>query len=380
MTQLASTRVTDTPSEVLGERLRAYPGWIFPRTDDRFLTAKWGEVSYGYGLDTKGINEALRAILKEKGVNVSTLQDGEGRVTLELLRLTRSAFNLPHPEDAFLSPEEVRLVANTISKKASISPEPKATLPQIPPLQPQNPPPPTTPQQTPKTNGFNPPGWDQVKITNRTTFELPNAGVLKGIIFDSPGRTDFTKLYPGKPVVVLDAGHGGPDPGAVDPRSKKGEKHIALFQTRIVAQKLIDAGYNVLLTRNSDVEPSLSDRQALARGRAAFVSIHFNSATSSQANGLEVFARRGPSGADTDLQRAVLKTLVPASSLYGVGNRGGKNQNFAVIRGSAPSILVEGGFLSNPKDSALLTNSPEFHLDQARAIAEGVLNFLQQRK
>jgi N-acetylmuramoyl-L-alanine amidase len=196
--------------------------------------------------------------------------------------------------------------------------------------------------------------------------------------------------------VVLDAGHGGHDGGAV---SRYGfEKTFSLDIARRVREKLLDGGYNVILTRDSDVFIPLHDRPevANAQSNAIFVSIHFNASQQGDAaTGIEVFCiapRGAPStndnyitwgslreepGHELDmasfaLGRAVHTALIGYLSPV---DRGLKRARFAVIRTArVPAILVECGFLTNPAESKAIAT--DAHRDTlARAIAEGINDY-----
>ncbi|MBT8036344.1 MAG: N-acetylmuramoyl-L-alanine amidase [Verrucomicrobiae bacterium] len=175
--------------------------------------------------------------------------------------------------------------------------------------------------------------------------------------------------------VVVDAGHGGKDPGS------RGfflnEKEYALKMARLVRDKLQAKGYRVVMTRDSDVFISLSNRVRIANKYpgAVFVSIHFNSGNA-RANGIETFTispvgvphmGRGVKARDfnmvpgniMDSASIALATAVHSRALlylndatYGnnfrIEDRGIKRARFNVLTGiRIPAILFEGGFLSN---------------------------------
>ena len=192
--------------------------------------------------------------------------------------------------------------------------------------------------------------------------------------------------------IVVDAGHGGHDSGAVGNGYR--EKDIALS----VAKKLADnlrKDYNVVMTRTTDVFVPLQERASIGNRAKAdlFVSIHLNSSNSSSGNGAEVFYYSKKESAyaaeiakfensfdsgnvdipfsefiindifyrinqqkSAAVSSDVLNSLVNNFSLR---RRGVFGANFAVLRGSnSPSILVELGFMSNYGDvSQFITNS-----------------------
>ncbi len=197
--------------------------------------------------------------------------------------------------------------------------------------------------------------------------------------------------------VVLDAGHGGQDKGAVS--SYQYEKNFALDVARRVRDELKAAGVNVYMTRNSDTFIELPERAALANKQenAIFVSIHFNSAANRAAQGFEIFCitpRGAPSteyenllvrdmvqehGNEAEVQSFVLATAI-YHAMHGrsqMMDRGVKRSRFAVLRlTKIPSVLVEGGFLSNPVDARRIA-SPEWRTRYAKSIAEGILAYIR---
>lgn len=195
--------------------------------------------------------------------------------------------------------------------------------------------------------------------------------------------------------VILDPGHGGQDKGAMSRYEQ--EKNFALDVARRVRNELQKSGVNVLMTRNSDVFVELHDRAAIANSRqnAIFVSLHFNAAPTSVAEGLEIFCitpRGSPSteydellvrdmvqeyGNNNELQSFTLANTI-YHSLHGslkMTDRGVKRARFAVLRLSKlPSVLVEGGFLSNPNDARLIATK-DWRDTYAKAIATGILEY-----
>lgn len=106
-------------------------------------------------------------------------------------------------------------------------------------------------------------------------------------------------------------------------------------------------------------------------GADYFISIHTNASESSQANGTEVLVYTSPSIA-TNLATDVLKSLTEAT---GLASRGVKQRpGLYVLRNTnMPAILIELGFISNPRDANLMANNPQLF---ARGIYNGILDFL----
>ena len=190
-------------------------------------------------------------------------------------------------------------------------------------------------------------------------------------------------------IVYLDAGHGGYDPGA----SYFGisEKSLTLaIQSRVKA-KLEAEGYQVVTTRTNDSFVDLTDRSRAANASESdiFVSIHINAAGSSDVQGIETYYYQpfaeypsrinatyhaNPtrlSMSDT-LANAIQSSLINAT---GAQNQGVKRRTFAVLRETtAPAVLLELGFLSNPQEAARLTTSA-YQETLANAIVAGIKRY-----
>jgi len=174
------------------------------------------------------------------------------------------------------------------------------------------------------------------------------------------------------PKVILDAGHGGNDPGAVGPTGLL-EKDVNLKITFIVADILMNRGVDVEFTRDHDKRVELSERVKIANDSKAdcFASIHINSAADKAATGTETFAFNAGTEGDR-LAKSVQKSLVNEIKLP---DRGVKYRNFTVIaKTTMPAILNEVAFISNPTEEKLLKNI-EFIEKAAIGIAKGILDY-----
>ncbi|RCX20863.1 N-acetylmuramoyl-L-alanine amidase [Anaerobacterium chartisolvens] len=173
--------------------------------------------------------------------------------------------------------------------------------------------------------------------------------------------------------IMIDAGHGGSDPGAVGPTSLK-EKDITLKLANKAGALLKQQGISIAHTRTTDVFVGLSDRAVIANSAAAkyFLSIHINSSGSSASTGTETYALAA-GGEGEKLAKAMQQSLVKS---IGLTDRGVKFANFAVLRETKmPAALVEVCFINNPNEEALLRN--EAFLDKAAlGIAKGAAAFL----
>jgi N-acetylmuramoyl-L-alanine amidase len=171
--------------------------------------------------------------------------------------------------------------------------------------------------------------------------------------------------------IVVDAGHGGHDNGAMGSRSK--EKDHTLDISRRLAGHLRSRGANVLMSRDGDYYVTLQGRVDFANSRKAdlFVSVHINSFRSTSA-GTETFYYTAQSVA---LAREVHKELIKAT---GLKNRGVTQERFFVVRKTwMPSILTETAFISNSREEALLVQ-PQFRERVARGLAQGIQNYVNR--
>ncbi|BAC07804.1 N-acetylmuramoyl-L-alanine amidase [Thermosynechococcus vestitus BP-1] len=177
----------------------------------------------------------------------------------------------------------------------------------------------------------------------------------------------------GRFVVVVDPGHGASDPGAIGIGGIR-EKDIVLDISLQVSQFLQQQGVQVIMTRTTDIDLDLAPRVAIAeRARAnAFVSIHANAISLARpdVNGLETYFAPGRS---SRLATAIHKSIL---SSLNIRDRGVRSARFYVIRNtSMDSALVETGFVTGAEDAANFQN-PAWRTQMARAIAQGILNFL----
>jgi len=195
-----------------------------------------------------------------------------------------------------------------------------------------------------------------------------------------PSRTPLPDLLPrvpnGRIVVMVDPGHGGPDPGAIGIGGLQ-EKGVVMSIAQQVATILDRQGIQAVLTRTGDYDFDLEPRVAMAERMNAnlFVSIHANAIDMSRpdVNGLETYYYSSPSSGR-------LAKMIHNSILQGVDiqDRGVRTARFYVLRRTTmPSVLIEVGFVTGREDAAKLAN-PGYQSQMAQAIARGILQYLQQ--
>ncbi len=184
----------------------------------------------------------------------------------------------------------------------------------------------------------------------------------------------------GDNVVVIDAGHGGTDPGAVGYNSKGTavayESHINLAIALLVGEKLEANGVEVVYTRDKDEYITLQERSELANELECdlFVSIHCNSIDKADINGTQVYYHP-VSETGTVLANNIYDNIVETTGLSPKKTQNGSH--LYVIRTTvSPAVLVETAFISNESDREYLTsNSGQEAL--AEAICRGVLETLK---
>lgn len=173
--------------------------------------------------------------------------------------------------------------------------------------------------------------------------------------------------------VVVDAGHGGQDRGGA-PGQRVAEKPYTLDVALRLASTLRANGIRVVLTREGDYFIGLRQRCDIANAQrnAVFVSVHFNGAPRTAADGVETYYYTSQSAA---LAASVHRRLLAAT---GLEDRHIRRRGFFVIRRtSIPSILVEPGFLSNPQSAEKVSGSPAYRQRLADAIARGIMDRYQ---
>ena len=191
-----------------------------------------------------------------------------------------------------------------------------------------------------------------------------------------------------KYTVIVDAGHGGFDGGAVA-MDGTSEKNINLKIAKKLKSMLKLNGINVIMTRESDTaindygtkihtkkKSDMQNRLELMKENpnAIFVSIHLNKFTTSAASGAQVFYSDNFELSST-LAESIRQSIV--SLLEPENNRSikkGTSSTYLLYNAKVPAVLVECGFLSNKQDLENL-KSDEFQSKMAFVISEGILNY-----
>ncbi|HUP67695.1 MAG TPA: N-acetylmuramoyl-L-alanine amidase [Sphingomicrobium sp.] len=214
----------------------------------------------------------------------------------------------------------------------------------------------------------------------------------------------------GRPIVVIDAGHGGRDPGARSLSGEAAEKDLTLALARELRDNLVKRGrVRVAMTRDGDRYLTLEDRAAVARrlNAAMFISLHMDSAPNPMARGASVYslsdiasdpdaarfaalenagmnirnsggsveamlsdlAMRAQMTASADLAARLVKK---SAGRFELRENPHRFASFHVLRrAGAPAVLFEAGYISNADDELLL-RSPKHRSQMALALAQAV--------
>ena len=191
------------------------------------------------------------------------------------------------------------------------------------------------------------------------------------VIFSPP---NISVKKSGKQSVVIDAGHGGSDTGAIGGGIY--EKDITLDVAKRVEKILKQKGYDVKMTRSQDSTVSLQERVDISEDYEPdiFVSIHVNSSVKPEINGIETHYYHQESLALAQIVHSSFASAIQAN------DRGLFKCKFYVINHTtAPAILIEIGFISNATERGQLTGEKRKQAT-AQSIADGIQKYLQQFK
>lgn len=242
------------------------------------------------------------------------------------------------------------------------------------------------------------------------------SGTGVGAMGGSAAKQPAEEPKRGKPLIIIDPGHGGVDPGAVG--SSITEKQLTLAVAKVLKQELEDTGkFRVLLTRNRDVYIPLRERFGLGREQGAelFISLHADSHNNPMTRGASVYTL-SEKASDAEAEALAAKenksdiiagvdlskqSNVVSNILIDLAQRDTKNMStrfasllvrelkdqtmllgnthrfagFAVLKApDVPSVLVEMGYISSSKDEALLSSSGH-QKKLARSVRKAVENY-----
>ncbi|WP_042459078.1 SH3 domain-containing protein [Neobacillus dielmonensis] len=214
--------------------------------------------------------------------------------------------------------------------------------------------------------------WYLVKLDNGKTgyvagWVVTTNGSAKNIV--KTGAAGYLK----NKTIVLDPGHGGGDNGTTGAKGTL-EKELTLRTARLLYDKLVSAGANVYLTRNSDTFISLSSRVRAAQvnDADAFISLHYDSNLDRSVRGMTGYFYHS-------FQKPLANTVYTATvGQTKMKNRGVRFGDFHVIReNNKNATLIELGYLSNPEEEMTLTSS-SFQESAATGLFEGLARYFKQ--
>lgn len=239
------------------------------------------------------------------------------------------------------------------------------------------------------------------------------SGTVKVELGSALGQIKLTEArLPGRPIVVLDPGHGGRDPGAGGASGKSSEKDLTLLLARELRAKLAERGrVRVALTRDDDRYLTLDQRAEIGRklGASAYLSLHIDSAPNPLARGATVYslsdvasdaeaarlaakenaAGEGLSSEPDGSVRSMLSDLAlreqmnasaslaerlvrKSAGRYMLRPEPHRFADFRVLRhAEVPAVLFEAGYISNAEDEALLIQ-PEKRAQIVAALAQAI--------
>lgn len=261
---------------------------------------------------------------------------------------------------------------------------------------------------SPQSDGTSaPPPSEGHKTVDNSEYRPPKESKkMAGDLLEQLGLTVNT--------VMLDAGHGGKDPGAV--ANGLYEKNVNLRFVKILGRRLSQAGFKVMYTRDDDTFIPLEQRTAMANVKKVdlFLSVHCNAHRSSRISGLETYSLNLAKTQDavrvaarensvdprsiSDLQFILTdlminskmkeskdlagdvqrRTLASVRKTWKVSDKGVREAPFYVLMGAKmPSILVELGYITNPTEAKRLKRKA--YLERlAQGIVQGIITYKQK--
>lgn len=178
--------------------------------------------------------------------------------------------------------------------------------------------------------------------------------------------------------IFIDPGHGGNDPGSVNENLGLTEAFVNLDTAKRLQSILNARGYETKMSRTTDTFVGLRERANMANewGANYFISVHANSVDNPNANGTETLYYKNNTPGEA-LANEIQENLILQTNL---ADRGIKPRpNLAVLRlTNMPAVMAELAFISNPTEAALLA-TPEFRQKFAQGIADGLINFINNR-
>jgi len=217
--------------------------------------------------------------------------------------------------------------------------------------------------------------------------------IVVGIVFVGVNTDNDVTVQSGNnnmPVIIIDAGHGGVDGGAVSSDGTQ-EQYINLDIARKMNEYLTNLGYKTLMTRTDDNSIHDPDADTIRQKKVSdihnrlkiietnphsiFVSVHLNYFSESKYSGTQVFY--SPNNAQSEnlaqnIQSSVVSLLQPDNTRQ---IKKSDSSIYLLYHSEVPSVMVECGFLSNAEETEKLKND-DYRMQMATAICKGIINYL----
>lgn len=220
-------------------------------------------------------------------------------------------------------------------------------------------------------------------------FDVKKTETSENDIFsDEETESSEYEINENLPVITIDAGHGGYDPGKIGADGAT-EKDINLEIALYLKDILNEKGFEVYLTRDTDISlyeegasskkiSDLNHRIAIVSENNSdlFISIHQNSFSDTSVHGAQVFYYEGSEEGKSlaDAIQGSIKSIVDPDNKRPVKG----NSEYMILKySSCTALIVECGFLSNPDECRLLSSS-DYQQLMANAIAEGIISSLSE--
>lgn len=210
--------------------------------------------------------------------------------------------------------------------------------------------------------------WYKVKTSEGKTGYIANWVVSTEDLNKSKQKLPTTIA---EATIVLDAGHGGSDPGAESNDGLTKEKYVTLATVKKVKKELEKVGANVILTRSDDrLVPLAQIAKISNKAKAdAFISFHFDSSNhANQASGTTTYYQH-------KRDKALAKTINDQIATLTLENRGYETADYQVLRDNhQPAVLLELGYINNDYDAREIQSSI-YQTRIAHAVVEGLSNY-----
>lgn len=212
-------------------------------------------------------------------------------------------------------------------------------------------------------------------VKDSTVLPRQEVAGTVGTLRANPGRRNDKG---GRPIIVIDAGHGGKDPGAVVRGLTEADINLDVA-LRVEAELERFGDIDVVLTRSSDTYVELEERRKIAEqvDADAFISIHADANKNTQLAGAHFYIHpTSEAGGDMNSEELARSMMKPLGLKSGLIRRPLRQANFVVLRSrKVPSVLIEIGFLTTNKDWVRLQDAG-YRGAMAKGIATGIQEYL----